>query len=349
MLAASRVAAQTELWTRISAILDVARSVEALRHHGVHLIAAADRRRRGLPVASELRSDELRAGLLTLSAPALLRRVRDACDGQLVLMKGPELAAGYPAPQLRPFGDIDLLAGDPAAARLELLDAGFIEVGDPADYAGTHHLRPLAWPQLPLTIELHHSVNRPDWLAAPPCRELLELTRPSATGVPGLLGPVPAAHAILIVLHSWAHQPLRRLLDLIDVVTVLGPGDRADADRLARRWGLDRVWHTTLSAASALLEGQASGVTLATWARHLAAVRERTVLETHLACWAGAISGLPDARLRSVGGATRLFTEQALPRPGESWAGALGRTRLAMSNAFRPQSEHDTMKLRSGA
>jgi hypothetical protein len=322
-------------------------SVDALRHHGVHLIAAADLRANGLPVPQELHQDELRAGLLTLSAPALLRRVRDAYDGRLVLIKGPELAAAYPSRELRPFIDLDLLTDDTVSAHRALRAAGFIEVGVPTAYTGAHHLRPLAWPQLPLTIELHHTSNHPDWLFPPPSGELLELTCPSGTGVDGLLGPLPAAHAVLIALHSWAHHPLRRLLDLIDIMMVLDPSDRAEADRLARRWGSHRVWRTTLSAAVSLLEEESSGLALLTWARHLAQVRERTVLETHLARWAGAGSGLPRSGLRSIGGATVLLTGAVRPRSGESWSDALGRTRLAMSNAFRPQSEHDEIRLRS--
>jgi hypothetical protein len=345
--APSPIDPQPELWRRVSHVVSRTASVEALRHHGVHLMAAADRHARGLPVADDLHADELRAALLTLSAPTLLRRVRSAYDGRLLLIKGPELAACYPRPQLRPFIDLDLLTDDPGAAHCALRSAGFIEVGVSAAYTGAHHLRPLAWPQLPLTIELHRTLNHPSWLAPPPSRELLELTRPSATGVDGLLGLLPAAHAIVIALHSWAHQPLRRLLDLVDIMMVLEPSDRAEAGRLARRWGSHRVWRTTLSAAVSLLEEGSRAFTLSTWARHLAEVRERTVLETHLARWAGAGSGLPRTGLRSIGGATVLFTDAMRPRSGESWSDALGRTRLAMSNAFRPQSEHDDMKLRS--
>ena len=56
---------------------------------------------------------------------------------------------------------------------------------------GAHHLRPLAWPALPIAIELHHEPNRPNWLAPPKTAELLELTRPSSTEIGGLLGPSP--------------------------------------------------------------------------------------------------------------------------------------------------------------
>lgn len=338
---------QPELWTRVSEIIDHTSSVDALRHHGVHLIAAAQRRARNISVAPELLEDQRRASLLRLAAPALLHRVRCAYDGRLVLIKGPEVAAGYPAPELRPFCDLDLLADDPAEARGALLAAGFVEVGDPERYRGLHHLRPLAWPNLPLSIELHHTLKYPQWVSPPPTVELLELTRPSATGVDGLLGLLPAVHAVALALHSWAHQPLRRLLDLIDVMIVMDTSERDEADRLARRWGLYRIWNTTISAAEALLGDRPSGVALATWARHLAAVRERTVLETHLTRWAGPRHGLPGGPGRSLGEATLIFANAARPRSGESWADAIGRTRLAVTNAFRPQSEHDAIRLTS--
>ena len=129
--------------------------------------------------------------------------------------------------------------------------------GEPARYEGAHHLRPLAWPALPIAVEFHHEPNRPNWLAPPQTAELLELTRPSSTEIGGLLGPIPAAHAVLLAGHSWAHEPLGRLLDLIDVIVVLeSEHDRRLARDLALRWGLGRVWRTTIGAADALLERQ---------------------------------------------------------------------------------------------
>ena len=49
---------------------------------------------------------------------------------ELILMKGPEAAARYPDPALRPFCDLDFLVDDPAAAHRALMAAGFVEVGD---------------------------------------------------------------------------------------------------------------------------------------------------------------------------------------------------------------------------
>ena len=145
---------------------------------------------------------------------------------------------------------------------------------------------------------------------------------------------MPAAHAILVAVHGWAHQPLRRLLDLIDVAVVIQDGDRDAAAELARRWGLQRLWRTTIAAVDGLLGDGRIGVPLRVWARHLAAVRERTVLETHLTRWAGPVCGLPDTRLSALGGATAMFTEAARPRAGEGWPEAIRRTALAIGNRF---------------
>ena len=46
-------------------------------------------------------------------------------------MKGPEVAAHYPVPSDRPFGDLDLLVEDPEAAQRALIAAGFVEFGEP--------------------------------------------------------------------------------------------------------------------------------------------------------------------------------------------------------------------------
>jgi hypothetical protein len=197
---------------------------------------------------------------------------------------------------------------------------------------------------LPLFIELHREPNRPRWLPPPPLADLLELTEPSATGVAGLRAPLRAVHALLIAAHGWAHEPLRRLLDLIDIGVLLPDGDRGLANELAHRWGLQRVWATTLGVVDAILGGRRPGLAPRVWARHLAAVRERTVLETHVTRWAGPVHGLPGTRLRALGGGTLIFTEAARPREEERWSDVVRRISLAIADAFRPQSQHDLIK-----
>lgn len=333
------------VWGRVEEIVHRADSVDALKRHGVELVAAHVWRQRGRPVPDELYVDERIAAIRTLAVPVLLNRIRAAYDGRLVLMKGPEVGARYPDPALRPFRDLDFLVDDPPAAHAALKAAGFVELGDATRYEGAHHLGPLVWPALPLGIELHREPHCPPWLTPPDAAELLQLTRPSTTQVSGLFGLVPAAHAVLLAAHSWAHEPLGRLLDLIDVNAVLETEhDRDLAYELAVRWRLARVWRTTIAAADALLGGSDSIPVLRTWARHLACVRKRTVFETHLTRWAGPACGLPENGMRRLGGATRIFTEAARPREDERWLDAIRRTRLAIAHAPRPQSEHDLIK-----
>ena len=60
------------LWGRVDRLLEEASSVEALRHHGVELIAVRHWRELGRPVPEELRADERLAAIRALGAPVLL-------------------------------------------------------------------------------------------------------------------------------------------------------------------------------------------------------------------------------------------------------------------------------------
>ena len=103
-----------EIWRRADELVLRAPGEAALREHGVHLLGAKRLREVGRPVSDELEADGWTAAILTLVAPSLLERVRESCDGPLVLMKGPEVAARYPQPELRGFRDVDLLVPDAA-------------------------------------------------------------------------------------------------------------------------------------------------------------------------------------------------------------------------------------------
>lgn len=331
-------------WRRVEQLVVRAPSVEALRIHGVELIAARTLLAGGRPLPAALQRDRRGASIRSLAVPTLLEKVRAAYAGRVMVMKGPEVAARYPEPQLRPFKDLDLLVDDAAAAQRALVAAGFIELVDPTVRDGVHHGQPVAWPGLPLTIELHNRTKHAPWLQAPPTEEILAWTEPSAVGPPGILAPIPAAHAVLLAAHSWSHEPLRRLLDLIDIAVILEDDQRDSAAGFARRWDLDRVWSATIACVDALLYDERPGLILRLFGRHLVGVRERTVLETHLARWIGPAVGVPRHGARAVATATRAFTGAAHPRPGESWPKAMQRTALAAHNAFRTQSQHDRIR-----
>jgi hypothetical protein len=329
----------SDLWERVDRLVD--RAVDAppadLEAHGIHLLAARRLRALGRPVPAELVASERAAVLRELAVPPLLARVRAAVDGPIVLFKGPEVAARYPDPALRGYGDIDLLVRAPQAAQLALLDAGFVVVDD---YEFPHQQLPLRWPGLPLLLEVH---NRPSWLrwmTPPSNEELFRIAVPSAVETAGLLTLPPAEHGLLLAAHSWRHAPLRRLVDLVDVAAMTDGLDPSVLAALARRWGLSSVWATTTRAAESLLDAS-PGVSWSVrlWARHLHDVRDRTVAEKHAVVWMGAFwAPTPLGKLAALASA---MAEDVRPLGGESWALKTARTARAVRDAFTPWSRRD--------
>jgi hypothetical protein len=325
-------------WTAVDRLVGRARSVPELRAHRVHLLAARRWRASGVPVPPDLVIDERRAAVISMTTPALLRRVRAACEGPIVVLKGPELAAAYPDPALRPYIDVDLLVRDPVACQRALLAAGFVAVGDPRLYEGIHHQRPLTIPGLALAVELHASPKWPAGFAPPSAQELFDAAAPSGTGVAGVQTLDRAHHAVVVAAHAWAHDPLRRLGELLDVTLCAHGLDPVGVRAIAAGWGIERLWRTTVSAADALFAGGPMTWPLRTWARHLTSVRDRTVLESHLdralsPLWASSASV-------GVAATRRAVTDALLPAEGETITAKLSRARLAIGNAFASQRRH---------
>lgn len=327
------------MWDAVEALALRGPTLRELRQHRLQLIAAYARRRRGEPLPPELRAEMRRSVAAALAAPLLLERVRAACDGPLVLMKGPEVAARYPDSALRPYKDLDVLTDDPWSVQRALLAAGFVPTGDPRLYEGIHHLRPLALPGLPLTIEVHARLKWPERMAAPATGELLEAARPAACNVEGVLALAPAHHAVVLAAHAWAHDPLGCAGRLVDVAAVAGEADRADMEALARRWRCRRLWRTTRASVEALFSDGRAPLALSAWARHLSAARERTVLETHVTRLAGQAWGMP---ARTAGPAVAGAVAGTAARSSdERWGEKLRRTRMAVADAFVARSEHE--------
>jgi len=335
--ASSRRAAA--LWAAVDRLVDKAPRQSDLYNHRLELFGARRLRSTGRPVPSELIVRERRSAAMVLSVPALLARVRAATDVPLLLVKGPEIAARYPDPALRIFRDIDLIAADADEAQRQLLAAGFEEIGDPELYRDIHHLRPLHWPGLPLVVELH---SRPKWLAPlepPPVESLFADARPSALGVEGLLAPSPARHAVLTAVHSWAHEPLRILRDLVDVAIVATEASVDEARDVARAWGVPRLWSTTVAARDHVFDGGPRPTALRIWAQNLERVRERTVLEEHLQRWLSDFSALPFTV--ALGRTRKTLVRELTPDRGEGWRRKLTRSVLALRNADRRRSDHE--------
>ena len=329
----------TTIWKRVYAVIDGAPSLTDLRAHGLHLLAAHRWRSLGKSVPSDLAEDELEAAFRTLAVPAVLGHVREACDGPIVVMKGPVVAARYPDPALRPFQDLDLLVPDAQVAQESLLAAGFKPVGDPKVYGHVrHHLRPLRSPKVPLHVELH---SRPKWVEGlePPSLDLLLAeAEAAALGVDGILTFAPSHHVLVLAAHMWAHDPLIALLHVLDVAVMAEGSERRELDLLAQAWGIGRLWRTTIGVADAIFLGETRRPwPLGLWARGLTAAREPTVFEMHLGRCLGPFWVLPPRRAPrafavALGG---LLRRQA----DESWRAKLERTRRELTHPSMRSSE----------
>src|SRR3954468_3162386 len=122
------------LWKRVGEIADHAQRISDLTYHKLQLVGASRMRERGQEVPLELRVAELHAAAITLTAAPLLRRVRATTDAPIMLMKGPEAAARWPSPKLRPWKDLDVLVADAERIQAALVGAGFVELGDAEEY-----------------------------------------------------------------------------------------------------------------------------------------------------------------------------------------------------------------------
>jgi hypothetical protein len=273
------------------------------------------------------------------AAPMMLQRIRDAYDGRFALIKGYEVAVRYPDPLTRPFVDIDLLVEDAAEAHASLRAAGFVEIGDPERYVDIHHLRPLSLPGLTVPVELHHRPKWPTGLQPPATADLLDRAVPSATGIDGVAALAAADHALVLAAHSWAHLPLRRLLELVDIAVVSGEADPDEVDARARACGFQRVWHTTKGSIDSLFYGGRHTSAERLWARHLAGARERTVFESHMERWLSPFWAFPPRAALPV--AARSVGDDLSPAEGENWFDKLARMRKALRNASSAKTAHE--------
>jgi hypothetical protein len=329
--------APREIWAAVERAVDRAPTTEDVRSHRLELFAARRWRSLGRPVPEDFVDLERRAGVGALAAPLVLEQVAAACPGErVVLLKGPEVAARYPDPALRVFGDLDVLVRDAESVQGALLAAGFEEIGDPSLYVDIHHLRPLRLRSLPLVVEVH---SRPKWIESappPPAEELLA----AAVRLPsGLYALPPAHHAVLLAAHSWAHEPLRRLRDLLDVLLLAEEAGRDETARLARSWGVERLWRATIGAADAVLLDGPTTWPLRLWAQNLRDARERTVLENHLQRWLSDFSVVPP--WRAAAGWPSTLVRELRPEGDEGWGAKVSRSAHALRNARRRRSAHD--------
>lgn len=324
----------TPLWPAVGALVDRA-SIDGVLAHKLAPLAAARRRAEGEPVPAAFAAEERAASFAALSATALLQRIRELGEGPIVLLKGPEVAALYP-PNGRRFGDVDVLTPDAHGLHRSLREHGFVEVETPFDHREHHHLAPLRWPVVPLYVEVHASPNWPQSIPAPPVAEILESAVPSVVDVDGISAPSRLHHALLVAAHSWAHEPLDTLRDLVDVAILAAEEEPAELRRVAAAWNLGSVWSTTWGAVEGLFFDGRRSAALRLWARHLAAVRERTVFETHLQAVLHPFWERPAGP--AVAESLAAIKADLLPAQGESWGTKLSRVPRAIREAHLPHS-----------
>jgi hypothetical protein len=324
------------IWRRVDDLLAAA-AVDGVLANKLGPIAARRLHEQGRPVPPALENEARLARAAWMSSIMLLSRIRSVCEGPLLLIKGPEVAALYPG-RARAFMDVDILSPQAQSVHAALRANGFIEVDDPELFTHHHHLRPLQWPALWLKVEVHQRPMWPKGLTPPSVDEIVAAAVPSATGVPGLSAPDPAGHALILAGHGWVHEPLDTLRDLIDVAAVAARADPARLMALARAWGIERIWRTTYSAANGLVGDGAPTRAVRLWGRHLPAVKERTVLGNHLARSLHSFWALPPrSALRAAARALRF---DLFPYDDESWREKLIRVGYAFARPSASRSSH---------
>lgn len=337
------------LWTRLDELVDSAPGLLDLRAHGLQLLAARRWRELGRPVPEELEREELAATFKTLAVRGVLEQARAAYGGPILVLKGPVVAALFPDPVLRPFEDVDLLVADAEAAQAALEGAGFLPAADPASMADVHHhLDPLRAPNLPLHVELHSRVRWLEGLEPPSLEELLADARPAELGIADVLTVAPAHQAVLLAVHVWSHDPLTRLLRLVDVALMAAAADPGEPETVARNWGVGRLWRNTMAVVhSTLLGDRGPPWSLRLWGRGLASAREASVLETHLGRCLSPFWVFPPGR--AARRSARAVSSIVRPGAGESWSSKLVRARGQVLRPSMRRSAHARTIFERGA
>ncbi len=325
-----------DFWPRVDELIERAPTVADLHAHRLHLYAAWRWRSLGRPLASELVELERGAAVVRLAAPALLRRIREAYDGPMILLKGAEAGARYPQPGLRPTTDLDLLVPDADAVQRMLVAGGFTELEglEPED---GHHLPQLEWPGLLMAVEIHSRPNWPRWLSPPPTEQLFAAATTESVVGHGVLALPPAHHALVLAAHAWTDAPIARLGQLVDYLLMSHEADATELEALARRWNIERLWRTTDAIARRVLLGHSDRVAgSALWTRRLESMRDRTVLGSKLAALVAPFWGLPPGT--ALVATARGVADDLRPAKGETWAEKVSRTAGGLRQGFGPRS-----------
>lgn len=290
------------IWNGVDDLLDGWTNLDSLRDHRLQLLAARRWREQGRTVPDRFLADERSAVVHALIVPVLLSRIRAAVEGPIILFKGADLAARFPDPKTRPYGDLDILVPDAKAAHRAMLRAGFEIADDEINHLDSHNLVPLRWPGSPLPIEVHQSLHWVTWAPMPHVDDLFARAVPSRSGIDGYLGFAPEQYALILAAHAWRHHPLADILHLVDIATIAAECDPDVLRALARSWQLERMWSATEAAYTALLCGGPMPKGVAGYCvRQLRRGEERRAFEYFALRWLSALwAQTPGQRVNGV-------------------------------------------------
>lgn len=245
--------------------LDWQAAMDLARRHGVSPLLhwrvrelADEAARAAVPqaVRDGLRQDFMLAGGRAMIVERQLGQVLGALAGAgvpAVVVKGAALAALFPDPALRVYGDLDILVPQ---AQLDQAEAVLDGLGYRAMFdrewslAHHHHLPPMEDAEGRLAVELHWRLDDPGRAGRLPAGELW--SRVAAWSVGGQqalrLEQVDAALHVCrhVVVQNRARGGLRALADLAQAMGGWGPGEWEALVRRAGEYGLRSVVYLML-------------------------------------------------------------------------------------------------------
>lgn len=277
------------LWDNLDTVINEFPDASSLGAQGLGGIAAWRIRQRGEVVPEALARYERGAAFAAVTAAPLLTQIIQTLGEEVLVLKGPENAALYPARTLRTYGDLDLLVPDLLTAETMLTANGFHLSANPAhiEIYGRHHDSALVHPQLSLAIEFHRHPGWLAWSTPPSNRELFRSSVPSVTGVPGARALPPTWHILHLLSHAWRHNPYSSLIHLVDIEILRQHVDPDELQATATYWGLENVLSRTFAAIDRLIyrEPIPESPLDRIWARHLREHRSQTLAEHFTGAW----------------------------------------------------------------
>jgi len=156
-----------------------------------------------------------------------------------IVVKGAALAAHYPDPALRRYGDLDLWIDQEHLSRAEevLLDRGYLYTQPKAWWLREfQHLPPLKSAQGALLVELHWCLDRGEVAGRLPANDLWARARPWQVGDQPALRLDPVDSVLHLCRHAVVqHRARLGLRALCDLAQATGGWDSAQWEALAQR------------------------------------------------------------------------------------------------------------------